>query len=48
MASLCRARGDKATDLRGFEMLLLHFRRTFVEKLFALHGKVVRNCRACS
>ena len=35
-------RGDMATDLKGFEMLLLHFRRTFVEKLFALHGKVVR------
>jgi hypothetical protein len=29
-------------DLPGFEMSLLHFRRTFVEKMFALHGKVVR------
>jgi hypothetical protein len=29
-------------DLGGFEMTLLHYRRTFVEKLFALHGKVVR------
>ncbi len=31
-----------ANDLVGFDMTLLHFRRTFVEKLFALHGKVVR------
>lgn len=29
-------------DLNGFEMTLLHYRRTFVEKMFALHGKVVR------
>jgi hypothetical protein len=29
-------------DLAGFEMTLLHYRRTFVEKMFALHGKVVR------
>ena len=29
-----------ATDERPFEMTLLHFRRTFVEKLFAIHGKV--------
>jgi hypothetical protein len=29
-------------DLEGFDMHLLHFRRTFVEKMFALHGKVVR------
>ena len=35
-------RGDMADDLTGFDMVLLHFRRTFVEKLFALHGKVVR------
>lgn len=35
-------RGDLADDLMGFDMTLLHFRRTFVEKLFALHGKVVR------
>jgi hypothetical protein len=33
---------DIAEDLMGFDMTLLHFRRTFVEKLFALHGKVVR------
>jgi Nucleotidyl transferase AbiEii toxin, Type IV TA system len=26
--------------LRPFKMTLLHFRRTFVEKLFAIHGKV--------
>jgi Nucleotidyl transferase AbiEii toxin, Type IV TA system len=37
-----QGRSDMADDLRGFEMTLLHFRRTFVEKLFALHGKVVR------
>ena len=29
-------------DLEPFEMTLLHFRRTFVEKLFAIHGKVER------
>ena len=29
-----------AEDERGFPMRLLHFRRTFVEKLFAIHGKV--------
>ncbi len=34
--------GDIAEDLTGFDMTLLHFRRTFVEKMFALHGKVVR------
>jgi hypothetical protein len=34
--------GDVAEDLDGFEMTLLHYRRTFVEKLFALHGKVAR------
>jgi hypothetical protein len=33
---------DIAEDTTGFDMTLLHFRRTFVEKLFALHGKVVR------
>jgi len=33
---------EMADDLVGFEMTLLHYRRTFVEKLFALHGKVVR------
>jgi hypothetical protein len=26
--------------IQPFEMTLLHFRRTFVEKLFAIHGKV--------
>lgn len=31
-----------AEDLQGFEMSLLHYRRTFVEKMFAIHGKVVR------
>ncbi len=29
-----------AEDEGGFTMLLLHFRRTFVEKLFAIHSKV--------
>jgi hypothetical protein len=29
-----------AEDESGFPMRLLHFRRTFVEKLFAIHGKV--------
>jgi hypothetical protein len=29
-------------DLQPFGMTLLHFRRTFVEKLFAIHGKVER------
>ena len=33
---------NMADDLAGFDMTLLHFRRTFVEKMFALHGKVVR------
>lgn len=33
---------EDADDLHGFEMSLLHFRRTFVEKMFALHGKVIR------
>lgn len=28
--------------LQPFDMTLLHFRRTFVEKLFAIHGKVER------
>jgi Nucleotidyl transferase AbiEii toxin, Type IV TA system len=31
-----------AEDLASFEMTLLHFRRTFVEKLFALHDRVRR------
>lgn len=29
-----------AEDERGFSLRLLHFRRTFVEKMFAIHGKV--------
>lgn len=32
----------EAEDLAGFDMSLLHYRRTFVEKMFALHGKMVR------
>lgn len=31
-----------AEDSDGFTMTLLHFRRTFVEKLFTVHGKVER------
>jgi hypothetical protein len=31
-----------AADEQPFRMKLLHFRRTFVEKLFAIHGKVER------
>jgi hypothetical protein len=34
--------GDMAEDRAGFDMTLLHYRRTFVEKMFALHGKLVR------
>ena len=34
--------GELADDLVGFDMTLLHFRRTVVEKMFAIHGKVVR------
>lgn len=30
------------TGAEAFSMTLLHFRRTFVEKLFAIHGKVER------
>ena len=37
-----QGRSDMADDVTGFEMRLLHYRRTFVEKLFTLHGKVVR------
>ncbi|MFN8159604.1 MAG: nucleotidyl transferase AbiEii/AbiGii toxin family protein [Solirubrobacterales bacterium] len=33
---------DLADDVEPFEMTLLHFRRTFVEKLFIVHGKVER------
>lgn len=33
---------DLADDLNPFLMTLLHFRRTFVEKLFTIHGKVER------
>src|SRR5205807_4545836 len=29
-----------AEDEASFPMRLLHFRRTFVEKMFAIHGKV--------
>jgi len=33
---------DLAEDLEPFAMTLLHFRRTFVEKLFTIHSKVIR------
>ncbi|MET0601137.1 MAG: nucleotidyl transferase AbiEii/AbiGii toxin family protein [Baekduia sp.] len=47
VAALLTDRGasDELTDVEGlgpFTMTLLHFRRTFVEKLFALHGKIER------
>lgn len=36
-----RDRKSLGTEDEGpFEMRLLHFRRTFVEKLFAIHSKV--------
>jgi hypothetical protein len=37
-----RGQGDVADDLQPFDMELLHFRRTFVEKLFTVHGKIER------
>jgi hypothetical protein len=42
VAAFLRDRGMSlgAEDEGAFEMRLLHFRRTFVEKLFAIHGKV--------
>ncbi|MEK6273347.1 MAG: nucleotidyl transferase AbiEii/AbiGii toxin family protein [Actinomycetota bacterium] len=44
VADFLRGRGDAdlADDLDPFEMTLLHFRRTFVEKLFTVHSKVER------
>ena len=46
VSNLLIARGAaEELDVEGiepFEMDLLHFRRTFVEKLFAIHGKVER------
>jgi hypothetical protein len=46
VAALIVTRGaaeEVATDgLDPFTMTLLHFRRTFIEKLFAIHGKVER------
>jgi hypothetical protein len=43
-SDLLRERGlqNTAEDLEPFEMDLIHFRRTFVEKLFTIHGKVER------
>lgn len=37
-----QGQADLADDLKPFRMILLHFRRTFVEKLFTVHGKVER------
>lgn len=46
VAAVVTARGAAAEvatdDLDPFPMTLLHFRRTFIEKLFAIHGKVER------
>jgi hypothetical protein len=44
VAVFLRSQGqdDIAEDLAPFEMTLLHFRRTFVEKLFTIHSKVRR------
>ena len=39
---IARGQGGEAEDLEPFEMALLHYRRTFVEKLFALHSKIQR------
>ncbi len=39
-AMLGEALGDEITDLTAFSMTLLHFRRTFVEKLFTIHSEV--------
>lgn len=36
------AGGLQVEGLEPFDMELLHFRRTFVEKLFAIHGKIER------
>jgi hypothetical protein len=42
LGQFLRARGLTlgAEDEGAFEMPLLHYRRTFVEKMFAIHGKV--------
>ncbi|MGJ5818118.1 nucleotidyl transferase AbiEii/AbiGii toxin family protein [Paludibaculum fermentans] len=42
LSQFLRARGVSlgADDEDAFSMRLLHFRRTFVEKMFAIHGKV--------
>lgn len=44
VATFLRDQGqdDIAEDLAPFAMTLLHFRRTFVEKLFTIHSKVMR------
>jgi hypothetical protein len=35
-------RGEMAEDIAGFEMTVLGYERTFVEKMFALHDRVIR------
>ena len=44
VAAFLREQGryDIADDIAPFDMTLLHFRRTFVEKLFTIHSKVIR------
>lgn len=44
VASFLMRRGQSgvADDLQPFDMALLHFRRTFVEKLFTIHSKIER------
>jgi hypothetical protein len=41
-----RGQGNLADDTGPFSMTLLHFRRTFVEKTFAIHSKVVAAIQA--
>jgi len=40
-----RNANQETQDRNGFPMRLLHFRRTFVEKLFTLHSRVERSIR---
>jgi predicted nucleotidyltransferase component of viral defense system len=44
IAQFLRETGEslEAEDESSFPMLLLHFRRTFVEKLFTIHSKVIQ------
>jgi hypothetical protein len=48
VAAFLRSRGldGLAEDVASFQMSLLHFRRTFIEKMFAIHSKIGRaSCR---